>query len=199
MIVPKINVDDIIKYAKAGGYDGRYLSSKGDIYNLTDLEHCYTMFLYELDMQLVGNDGNRDFPIKEAIEGKSYEYACAYIQGRIDELIRGYAIRYSIDSLKRNDSVELLKEDFSAKSIYILQYLLKINGFKIDTPLSTKDFCDQMSGISYGEKRIPVVFTGEFADQEKMKLSLVENNVKGAASIKNHLPEDPNAKYNKYL
>ena len=186
VILPEITLDDILKYSGAGMHDAVIRKVDEEPYRMSDVEHCLAMFLYELDMQLVGNNGDRNYCLNDILKGKSPEYQKAYIQGRLDELCRQYISSYKIEEIinagKKQNQVVLRNGFSDDKEIYILQYLLKINGFKIDTDLMIKDYKQTK------HETVPVVFTGEFADQEKLKKSMDRNNVRGISSVSITMP-----------
>ena len=172
IVLPNVSIEDITKFAKRGGYDGVFHDADYAS-NLTDEEQAYCMFLYSLDQQLVGNFGNRDYNIKTVLEGKSKEYKDAYLQGRIDEIIRGYAYKYIEPAMQKKPSVFVEKDDRNALSNYVVQYLLRINGFTINTDVSVRDhskFSDIGEYIPESEAvRLPIKFVGTFADEAMIK------------------------------
>jgi len=172
IVLPNVSIDDIIKYTKRGGCDGVF---RDGTYarNLTEDEQAYCLFLYALDKQLTGDIGNRDYDIRKVLAGKSKEYKEAYLQGRIDEIIRGYAYKYIEPAMQKQKSVVVVKEDRNSWSNYVVQYLLRINGFTINTDVSVRDhskFSDIGEYIPESEAiRLPIKFLGTFADEAMIK------------------------------
>jgi len=185
IIVPDINYEDIVKYSFIGGYKG-VSYKEGEKVKLSDAEHCFTMFLYEIDKQLAGNYRNNKFAagdlVKEESEQARNRLLEICVKGVVNEYIDRYEIQSLIEKGKREGELKLFKKDIGGLTIYGLNYILMLNGFKIDTDLETKEFAEKLMETNGTEKKIPFIFTGEFLDGYELKKGLEEKKLKPAVS-----------------
>ncbi len=185
MVMPQITPNDIIKYAKAGGYNG--VDTTYGSY-LTDDEQCYCLFMYELDQQLIGQRGTMS--VKDKIKNMSPREAEIYVQGRIDQLINTYTERYVRPAMERKKFVTVDELDFKGGlSSHVVQYLLRINGFSIDTEVNPHDY-GKYKDLTDDHFNLPIKFVGTFADETELKQRMNVLGVKGNSTLESYMPKD---------
>lgn len=186
MVMPKITAKEVIKYAKAGGYDG--VDTNYGSY-LTNDEQCYCMFMYEIDQQLIGERGNRELSVKEIIKDMTTREAELYLQGRIDQLIYSYTDKYVRPAMEKKKHVTVDERDLKGGlSSYVVQYLLRINGFSIDTEVDVHDH-KNFSELADGNGNLPIKFVGTFADENEIKERMNVLGVKGNSTLESYMPK----------
>ena len=201
IVEPKIETDDIIKFAKLGGIDGVYKSC-GYETNFSDDEQTYCMFMYALDRQLIETYGYNGHSLQKEFEGKSKDYINGYLCGRIHQIIGEYLHKFVEPAMLKKKRVYKTRGGSRADlDNFIIQYLLRINGFTLDTDVSSKDYnafsqVGETVADSGGAIMLPIKFLGKFADEDLIKQSIEaktgtdlisENN---QAEIKKILPKE---------
>lgn len=188
MKISNVTLDDILKYAKAGGHEG--IDAKTG-YELNDIEHTYAEFLYDIDCELSGN-GVGDYNVinknKLNIKEKDLGYIKGYIESQISYILNEYMKKYNINtSSLRTGKLEVDLTNCSSLSIFVIQHLLRINGYEIATNpnVTTKD-------INFNINRpnkctLPIRKLTSALDEKRIKRSLDENNIRGKSYLEEHL------------
>ena len=180
-IYPKVTIDDLLKYAKAGDHAGVcYVGDKR--IELTEKEHSYAEFLYDIDTILAGYNNTFNGRITnlsraEFLKGKSESETRAYLQGQIDNVVAMYCDRYLPYDLCERKSITLDKSGKTSMDPYVMQHILQLNGFSID------NFEAYKRGNVAG-KEVPVKFTGEFVDEEALKKDFERKGIRGGSYMK---------------
>ena len=182
MKFPDVTIDDLLNYTKAGGHEG---------IGLTDIEHTYAEFLYDIDLEL-SNNGVGDYSVmkrnKLNVNSNDIGYVKGYVKSQIDNIIRDYVNKYNINGYSlRSGKIDVNLEGCSPLSIFVIQHLLRINGYEIATKegVSTKDLNFKMGRPN--QCSLPIRKLTSPLNEERVKKSLDEKGIKGASYLRNDL------------
>lgn len=182
-IISSINVEDIVKYSNICNYDGMIITDNGK-YQLNDDQFEYIKFLNYIDTYLIGST----IPIEDKIKSKTKIEKIAYLQGRIDQIVEELYNNYIMPGLK-NKFIEFDKSNLFFKNLtsgYVLNYLLKLNGYRISTDLNLNNLA-QSNLPNHPQKSLTNVITiqktYEPLKEEKIKNSIKRFNIKNISNI----------------
>jgi len=179
-VYPKVTVDDLLKYAKAGDHAGVIFKDDGTRTVLTPKEHAFAEFLYDIDTILAGH--NMTFSAKQIRDGrdflknKSEAEVRAYLQGQIDTVVAMYCDRYLPYDLCERKSISLDESGKTCMDPYVMQHILSLNGFSIDN-------FELFENGNVAGKVIPIKFTGEFVDEEALREDFERKGIRGGSYL----------------
>ena len=163
------------------GHSGIAYNSKGEPVKLTEDELCYAMFLYDLEMQLLDRKKNWGFDLEKKTRFSTSERVVELVDASIREITDYYNKTYASQRLSKKKTIRLLSEDKLGVGVYTLQYILRLNGYEIDTDKSIKELNDELS-CSKGDTCLPIRPSKEKLNENSIIIALGHKGLKANSS-----------------